>query len=163
MAIKKNQKFKKGIIIIEVLIAIFIIGLVFAGLSQTIVSSLRVSTLLKENIEANNLVQATIEQVRNFRDGTNWQINGLGTLKTNIPYYPQKTRDVPPKWTLIEGQEKIGIFTRWLIFENVQRDVNDNIVEEGGNIDPNSKKIISNISWRDKKVQVITYLTNWQE
>jgi len=165
MAISKYQISIKGISIIEILIVITIIGITLTSLLGVAAFSLRVSTLIKEATRANTLTQETIEAVRNFRDGTTWNTDGLGTLSvgTDHPHYPKLDTTVdPPKWTLPEGTETINGFTRKVIFTDVMRDVDDNIVETGGINDPNTKKATATVSWKDKKVEIVTYFTDWK-
>jgi hypothetical protein len=153
---------KKGISIVEILIVIAIVIIALGGLFALITFSLRTSTTIEENAQANNLAQEAIEAVRNFRDGTNWDTNGLGTLSFGVSYYPQKSGDSPPKWQLVLGEETIDGFTRKIVFYEVYRDANDDIVEAGGTADPNTIKIITTISWKTEEVEVVTYLTNWR-
>ncbi len=157
----KNNK--KGISIIEILIAIAIIVIALIGLLGLITFSLRISTLIKETTQANSLAQETLEAVRNFRDGTDWDTSGLRTLATSTAYYPEKSGDVPPKWQLILGEETVNGFTRKVEFEDVNRDlVDDDIVDSGGYNATDTKKVIVTISWKDKTVELATYLTNWR-
>jgi len=153
---------QKSAFIIEILIVIAIIFIALTSLLGVATFSLRISTLMKETTQANNLAQETMEAVRNFRDGTSWNIDGLGTLTPNVAYYPKKSADTPPKWTLIQGEEETSGFIRKVVFNDVMRDANDNIVESGGTNDPNTKKATVTVSWRDKKVEIVTYLTNWR-
>jgi len=161
MFLMKWKSSKEGISIIEILVVIAIIIIALISLFGLITFSLRISTLVKETAQANNLAQETIEAVRNFRDGTEWETDGLGTLATSAAYHPDKSGDVPPKWQLILGEETIDYFTRRVVFDEVYRDANDNIVEVGGTLDPNTRKITTTISWKDEEVKIITYLTNW--
>jgi len=153
---------KKGISIVEILIVIAIVGIGLTSLLGVAVFSLKRSIARKETVRADALAQDTIEVVRNFRDGTTWDIDGLGTLITGISYYPQKTGDTPPEWTLIQGEEQITIFSRKVVFGDVRRDANDDIVVSGGTNDPDTRRIIVTISWKDKESKIITYLTNWK-
>jgi type II secretory pathway pseudopilin PulG len=153
---------KEGISIIEILVVIAIIVIALVSLLGLATYALRVSTLIKETAQANNLAQETMEAVRNFRDGTDWNTNGLGTLSAGSSYYPRKTADSPPKWELVLGEEVVGSFIRKVVFDSVQRDANDDIVEAGGTPDSNTIKVTTTISWRDKEVKIITYLTNWR-
>jgi len=153
---------KKGISIIEVLVVIAIVIIALVSLLGLITFSLRISTLMKETTQANNLARETIEAVRNFRDGTDWTTDGLGALTVGDSYYPQKSGDNPPKWQIVAGQEIINGFTRKVVFGHAYRDADDNIIEAGGVVDPNTKKVIVIISWKDKEIEIITYLTNWQ-
>lgn len=153
----------KGISIIEILIVITICTIALVSLLGVAAFSLRISTLTKETNQASDLAIEAIEAIRNFRDGTDWNTNGLGTLATGISYYPKKSTDNPPKWQLVQGEEQTSNFNRKVVFNNVQRDTNDNIVETGGTNDPNTKKAIVTISWNDKKVEIFTYFTNWKQ
>lgn len=155
-------KNKKGVTVVELLVVVSILLVAFVGILGLLTFSLQTSNLIKETTYANFLAQEIIEAVRNFRDGTDWNINGLGTLTTGVSYYPEKTSDTPPKWTLVAGEETINNFTRKIVFKNVQRDGADNIVEAGGIDDPKTRKITVTVSWKDKAVEIVTYLTNWQ-
>lgn len=162
----QNPFGNKGFSIIDILVAITIFGIVFSTLLGVTYFSIVTSTLLKQTTQANNIVQETIEAVRNFRDGTVWDVDGLGKLATDTDYYPEATGS-PLKWQLIQGRQTIGIFTRKVVFKDVFRDSNSNIVESGGTYDPNTKKLIATVSWQNKgrsyKVEVVTYLTNWRQ
>ena len=156
---------KKGISIIEILVVIAIIITALSSLLGLASFSLGVSTLIKQTNQGNLLSQEVMEAVRNFRDGTFWNIDGLGKLATSTDYYPQATSS-PSKWQLVQGTENIDGFTRKVVFEDVMRDSNNNIVE-AGTYDPNTKKVIVTVSWRergrDHKLEIFTYLTNWKQ
>lgn len=157
-----NGNKQKGALIVEILIVITVIVVALSSLLGVVTFSLRISTLIKETVQANNLARETMEVVRNFRDGTVWDTNGLGTLSVGVPYYPQKSSDSQPRWQLIQGEEEIYGFIRKVVFNNVARDANDNIVETGGTNDPHTKKATVTVSWKGKKVEIFTYFTNWQ-
>jgi type II secretory pathway pseudopilin PulG len=160
----------KGITIVEILVIIAIIGIAFGSLLGLSALSLRVSTSIKETSRANSLAQETLEAVRNFRDGIPWnnddpenKYDGLGVITTGTAYHPEKSTDTPPKWQLIQGEETVNGFTRKVVFENVQRDGNDNIVDSGGTNDPDTKKVTVTVTWKNKEVKIVTYLTNWKQ
>jgi len=157
------EKNKKGSLLIEIVVAITIIGTALFSLLGLATFSLRVQNLIEKYNKANNLVQEELEAVRNFRDGTDWDVNGIGTLVPGIAYFAQKSLDDPPKWNLVSGQELIDIFTRKVVSSDVMRDVNGNIVESGGVNDPETKKITVSVFWEGKSVEIITYLTNWKD
>jgi len=153
---------QKSAFIIEILIVIAIIFIALTSLLGVATFSLRISTLMKETTKANLITQEVMEAVRNIRDD-NW-----AKISTDIvmgqAYYPEiDTNFSPPKWKLTLGEKTENGFTRKVIFSDVQRDTNDNIVEIGGTNDPNTKKATVTVSWRDKKVQIVTYLTNWKQ
>jgi len=150
----------KGIAIIEILIVIAIIVIastVFMGIAVT---SLKLSNSIKQASTADFLMRDAIEIVRAFRNETDWDVDGLGTLSTGISHYPQ----LGSTWSLLSGSETIGIFTREIIFEDVSRDSNDNIEASYNplNKDDNTKRVIIRVSWGSKNLELITYLTNWR-
>ena len=155
----------KGVSIIEILVVIFIINVTLVGLLGLVAFSLKASTSIKETNQADFLAQETMEAVRNFRDGTDWFADGLGSLSliTGVAYHLEKSGDVPPKWQLISGPETVNDFTRKVIFEDVHRDVvDDDIVDSGGYNDDETKKVTVTISWKDKTIELTTYFTNWR-
>jgi len=150
--------------VIEVVLVIAIIGTVLVTLLGLASFSLRSSNLLKESSKADSLSQEAIEAVRNFRDGTTWSTDGLGTLSLGVSYHPQEVASIspnPPKWSLVAGEESVGIFTRKIVIEKVFRDANGNI-SGSGTEDSNTKKIAVTVSWKNRKVEIIDYLTNWK-
>lgn len=158
---KKNISIKNGVSIIEILIIIFIISSALITLFNLATFSLKLSILNKENALAKDLAEESLEAVRNFRDGTDWPVNGLGTLNVNTDYYLNKTTDSPPKWNFATGVETMGRFNRKVVLDQVYRDANGNIAQ-AGTADSNAKKITATVYWKDKKVEIITYLTNWK-
>ena len=163
MLTHSNAQMNRGVSVIEILIVIFVLAVAFVGILGLITFSLKVSNLTKETTQAVNIAQETFEAVRNFRDGKDWSIDGLGSLVVEAPYHPEKTMDIPPQWVLIQGEEIIDGFSRKVVFEEVFRDGNDDIVETGGVLDPDTKKATVTVSWKDKEVKVATYFTNWEQ
>ncbi len=159
----RNLRLNKGISTIEILVVVAIITIALTSLLGVVAYSLKISTSIKETNLANFLAQETMEAVRNFRDGTDWNNNGLGNLTVAAAYYSQKSTDIPPKWILVQGQETIDGFVRKVIFERVSRDINDNIetIYNPANDDPNTRKTTVKVSWQDKEIKLVTYLTNW--
>jgi len=161
----------KGISIIEILIVIALIIIALTCLLDLVTYSLKISTSIKETFIANNLAQEAMEAVRNFRDGTDWDTDGLrdyilGAATSSDPYHPElDTAFSPPKWRLTADAETINSYTRKVVFEKVSRDTNDNIEEiyNPDNDDSNTRKVIVTVSWQDKEVKLVTYLTNWKE
>lgn len=163
---------QKGISIIEILIVIFIITVTLTALLGLVNFSLKTSTLIKETTKANAFAQEMMEVIRDFRNEVSWnnddpgnQYDGLGIMTTGIAYYPEKSIDIPPKWMLIQGEETISSFTRKIVFEDVSRDFTTDDIEGVYNLindDPDTKKATVTVSWKNKKVELITYFTNWK-
>lgn len=154
-------KSKKGFSIIEILAVIAIITIGLSSLLGLAVSSLKASAVLEETNQANDLAQEDMEAIRNFRDGTSWDSNGLGTLTSGIDYYC-KAEGSPEKWQFVQGTETIGIFTRRIVFRNVSRDANGNIVSSGGVVDPDTKEASVFVDWQGKEIELDAYFTNWR-
>ncbi|MFC1629923.1 prepilin-type N-terminal cleavage/methylation domain-containing protein [Patescibacteria group bacterium] len=152
----------KGFSIIEIIVVIFVLAVAFTGILTLITFALSISSITKENTQAVNIAQETAEAVRNFRDGTNWNSDGLGTKTIGISHYPQKIGGPPPSWTLVQGEEVVNGYTRKVVFEDVFRDTNDDIVELGGALDSDTIKAVITVSWEDKEVEIETYFTNWK-
>jgi len=151
----------KGIAIIEILIVIAIIVIASTAFMGIAVTSLKLSDSIKKASIADFLMRDAVEIVRAFRNETDWEADGLGTLNTGISYYPQ----LGSNWSFLSGSETIGNFTREIVFEDVSRDNNDNIENTYNplNKDNNTKKVIVRVSWDSKSLELITYLTNWMQ
>lgn len=160
------QNNKKGVSTVEILVVTAIIATTLTSILGLVSFSLRITNLTKQTNQSNNFAQEIMEQVRNFRDGTTWDTDGLGTLTANTDYYVQKSGS-PSKWQLSQGTKTTDGFTQKVVFENVMRDGNDNIVVSGGTNDSDTRKIIATVSWEEKgkshQIELITYLTNWKQ
>ena len=157
---------KKGISLIEILVAVSIIAVTLTSLLGLASFSLKTTMLVKETNQANNIAQEMMEQIRNLRDGTSWNVDGVGTLTAGINYYIQKVGD-PAQWQALSGTETVYGFTKKAVFENVMRDGSDNIVEAGGINDADTRKVTVTVSWQERgrthSTELITYLTNWRQ
>ena len=165
MAINKTQK-SKGMSLIEILIVISIVTIGLVYLLGMFSFSLRIAGSEEKLTRANFIAQEAMEGVRNFRDETNWEVDGLGTITTSTFYHLEKTGS-PPKWTLSPEAKTIDGFEQIIVFDNVRRDSDDNIVENGGTINSDTKKVTVTVSWlergKSKEVELITFFTKWNQ
>lgn len=158
----------KGILIVEILIVIFIIATALVAFLGIAAFSLKISSSIKETTQACAFSQELIEAVRSFRDGTVWATNGLGALDTgdNRPYHPQLDYSFSlPRWIISSGVETINGFDRKIIIDKVSRDLSTRNIEtvyDSSYDDANTRKITATVSWKGKKVEIITYFTNWK-
>lgn len=163
-----------GISIVELLVGAGILTMSLSALLGFLSFTITATSFVKQQTQAITLAEGALEAVKNFRDGTAWnaddpqnQYDGLGRVQTGVPYHVQVSQDVPPRWQLLSGGETMGIFTRTIVLENVQRDVDDNIVAAGGIQDPDTKKVTVTVSWTAKTkahdVVIVMYLTNWRQ
>lgn len=163
----------KGISIVEILIVSTIISITLISFLSAIVFSLKTTSLAKQTAKAKEIAEGTIEAVRNFRDTVKWnnddpadEYDGLGVLSTGIIYHPEKSTDISPKWKIIQGSDTVEGYDREVLFENVSRDTISGDIEEiynPINNDSDTKRIIATVSWKNRKVEIITYFTNWKE
>ena len=151
----------------EALIAIMIITVALTSILSLATLSSIVTSIAKQTTQATLFVQDTMEALRNFRDGTDWNVNGLGTFSLNTAHYVEQIGS-PAQWQLVVGSEIIDGFTRSVQFQETRRDsVTKDIVETGGDLDPDTKRIVVEVSWtergRSHEVELVTYLTNWNQ
>lgn len=165
LAILFGSKKEKGVFIAEILIVAAIISTALITFLGIAVFSLKLSAYAEKSNVAVSLAEETIEATRSFRDGTTWAANGLASLNTGVDYYPSLSGS-PANWSLALGAETINGFTRKIVFERVSRDSSTHDIESvynPANDDPDTRKIICSVSWENKEIQIITYLTNWQQ
>lgn len=157
---------KKGVTVVEIMIVTAVIGLALSSLLGLASFSLTQSQLMNQTAQAVALSQEQLEAVRNIRDGVSWE-SSLGSFAQGVDYHPSLSLDDPPKWQMVQGVEVLGIFSRSLIFTDALRNADFDIVESSGNPDPNTKKVLSTVSWSEKgrphQVQLTSYLTNWRQ
>lgn len=168
----RRRFYQKAISIVEILVAVAIISLGLVTILGLANFTIKASTAAKEATLAKNIAEETLEITRNFRDNVKWnnddpqnQYDGLGVIKTNTAYHPEQSTDSPPRWMLLEGEDTSAGFGRKIIFENVSRNPTTGDIDQTynpTNHDPNTKKIIVTIFWKEKSLQITTLLTNWQ-
>ena len=153
---------QKGFSVIELLLTVFFIATAITALVAVAGFSLSLSIFAEKTIQADALAKSLLEITRSFRDGTIWATNGLGAVNAGANYYFQKTQE----WVLTAGQETINGFERKVVFSDVYRDANDDIVASGGIFDPDTKKATVIVSWQERarthQVSLEAYFTNWQ-
>jgi len=143
------MKSQHGQSLLELIIAIGIFGIVISSVAFLILDSYVTGRLAREITQAGFLAEEGIEAVRSIRDNS-WDDLSLGSHGLAISGN-HWIFQVPPEGTDISGQLRGG--TRVI---NV------------GEIDPDRKKIISQVNWefskiRSQQIQLVTYLTNWQK
>lgn len=148
-----------------------IIGVAVSALISFGTFTLRTASLLKQTTQASFFVQDAMEALKNYRDNTGWndddpgdQYDGLGQVATGVLLHLKLSGGTPLRWQLLLGQETLGIFTRNIVMEGVERDTADNIVESGGTFDSQTKKATVTVFWEERgstrEIEIITYLTN---
>jgi len=169
----KIFNFKNGFSLLEILIAVALIGIAFVTLFLVVFSVIMASSAVKATTQADFLIKEELEALRSFRDGTDWSVNGLGAVQTGVanPYYLFLQVNSAPTWSLVSGTETVGSFTRHIIFKKVFSNssgiVNGDTATEclGCPENPNMIKItvVATDSLSGKTYQIVTYLSNWKK
>lgn len=156
---------QSGVSLIELLIVMAIITTTLVALLAVLNYSLKIMQSQRTIQRANFLAQQATEGIRNFRDNTDWSVNGLGSLVMGNAYHLVQ-QGAPPNWALLSGEQTIDGFTEKIVFVNGQRDVSDNIVGSGGAVDADTKKATVTVEWTEngqlKQIILVAYFTNWQ-
>lgn len=160
MAMKSR---KLGFGLIEIVVAVAILGVTIYSLSFVFILASRLSAEASNKVRANFLAEEGIEAMHFLRDKS-WTSN-LAGMSAGTDYYLSFDA-VSSVWSLETTDPGLidDLYTRRIQVESVSRDSNDDIVESGGTVDPQTKKIKSIVSWTEKSlvrsVEVDTYLSN---
>ena len=153
-----SNKVKKSFGIIEVIVAVGIFLIISVGSIGTIIRTFSSNRLAEEYSQANLLAQEGIEAVRSVKKQSWGNLSpGLHGLNNSLG-----------SWILTDTQpDIIGKFTRSINVSTVSR-LNNNIVETGGTIDPNTYKVDSTVTWnftpsRTNTITQSTYLTYFEK
>lgn len=157
MAVRKQKS--KGVALVELLIVIAIITTAFSYLLGLTAFSFKRAAQQEKYLQAVLLAEEILEGVRAFRDSTDWPSDGLGVVANGTVFRPEYAG----AWGLVLGGETVNGFERNVVFSQVLRDANDNIVEGFGTPDPNSKKAVVTVSWEGTyQIEIASLFTRWQ-
>ncbi len=165
---------QKGFNVIELMIAIFILGVVIVGFYEIAVLSLKILQENEHEIEAAYLAEEGVEAVRSIRDTVNWIDAGDGQtgpgeldIDSIDTYYPIISGG---NWELATVDPGVieNIFSRKVVFEKVSRDPVTGDIEAAYNDsrkDADSLKFSVIVSWMErdvnKNVTLVTLITNF--
>jgi len=150
----------RGFGVIEALVVTAIVTVALSGLLEAGTLAIRLLHTEQQNLEATMLAQEGLEAVRSIRDES-WT-NNIAPLTIGTLYYPII---VNSKWSLSPTAPAPlnGIYTRQITFGPVNRNGTDDIADTG-TLDLNTKKVTATILWgSNKQVQLVSYITNFQE
>jgi len=157
MGIKSFYKKRKGIGLIEIIIASAVISIGLLAIISFLIFSRGVTFQVGKQTEAVSLAEEAIEAVRSIRD------EAWSSVSTGGTYYPVISAN---KWTLaaIDPGPINGLYTRTVTIGDVFRDGSDNIAGSGS-LDSDTKKVTATISWsesgRSKQVVIETFISNF--
>ena len=161
----KRKIKKQGFTIVEIIIVIVVVVSVFGTILSFFTLDIRNNERNRNKLQAVLFAKEAMEAVRNFRDNTDWSVNGIGTLTAGADYHPVIASS---GWGIVSGVESSEIFTRTVVFNNISRDANDNIeiIYNPANTDTNTKSVTVTVNWADRygetSESLKTYLTNWR-
>jgi len=155
MPIKNNNQ--AGQSVLELMIAMSIFVIVVSGIMFLVLDAQSANRQGAERTQAAFLSQEAFEATQSIAN-QGWRnlTDGSYGLDNSVGY-----------WELSGLSEVFADrFVRQVIIETVYRDVGGDIVETGGTIDYDTKKITTTTSWdfttaRPSEVVLINYLTNW--
>ncbi|MBU0667740.1 hypothetical protein KJ951_01910 [Patescibacteria group bacterium] len=153
----KNKTYiQKGYSVVEVIVALGILVVVLTGVTSLFLSSIGGSAGVDEQLQAGSFMDQGFEAARAIRDNNfaNLTIGTHGLIQSGGFWSFTGTSDTP------------GNFTRTTQISEVRRNEACAIVESGGTVDPDSRKVTVTISWNQnpdtpKSVSANQYLTNW--
>jgi len=168
---------QKGGLLVEIVVVVGIIVSSLAAILGGATTFLVTSQIVQQTSQATALAQEGLEIVRNYRDGTVWAVDGLGSpaIVVGTEYHPIISSG---EWRFdpfdpAPGLGTIGEFTRKIVFSNVYRDIpsppgsGDIDTTGGGTLDPDTVKATVTVSWQERqrshKVELEAYFTNWNQ
>lgn len=145
--------------LIEIVIVAAIMGATLTGFFQASILSIRLLRTEQESLEATMLAQEGMEAVRLVRDES-WT-NNIVPLVNGTIYYPVVVNN---KWTMSANNPGLfnNRYTRQVVLAQVFRNGTDDIAPSG-TADAGTRKVTITVSWESKQIQLVTYLTNFQE
>lgn len=152
--IRNNQS---GLSLVELLIAMALFVIVASGITFVVIDAMLATQHGKDYGVANYLNQEALEASASIRN-RGWKNLTIGTHGfDNTSSY----------WDFAGTSNTIGQYSRRLIVDTVNRDENDDIVDIGGTLDPDTKKLTIQTTWpitptRSGSTSFETYLTNWR-
>ncbi len=151
----ENKNSQSAQSLVEVLLAITLFTLMVGGAITLIMDSYKTNLSTIEETRAHTYAREGLEAARSIRDRNYLLLindaDGTGLTTTN-GYYE------------FSGSSNTlnNLYTRKIFVEDVYRDINGNIVASGGTLDPQTKKITSQVNWKTRQLSLTSYLANWQ-
>jgi type II secretory pathway pseudopilin PulG len=145
-----------GATLVEVLVAIALLGIMTPALTTAFVTSYNSRPSSDQKLIATNILKKLSTVVRNVRE------NSWSNISVNGTYHPSASGN---SWALVTNAETVNGFTDQIVISDIQRDSGGNIVSTGGTVDPSTKLFTNSVSWtrpNSSSVSNTIYLTRWQ-
>lgn len=150
---KNKKKLMSGFTLIEVLIACAIISICMFALMMTVQKGIQLSSVALKKSQASFLLEEGAEAVKSIRNNNWTTISNLNLSPTQYHLFFNNSLSywvLDTSTTSLAGSTTtypIGIFDRTVTIFPVERDSNDDIVESGGTVDPQTKKVTIEVIW----------------
>lgn len=145
----KTKNTNSGFMVVELLIAIFIVVTSILAFSNVAQKSINVSRQSLDTSQASFLLEEGAEVVRLYRD-IRW--SNISGMTTGVDYYMDF--DVARStWYFTTTPNTVDKFTRRIVFESVNRDGNGNIAVVGS-VDSGTRLVTVYVSWTDGGVNI---------
>ena len=150
---------QRGFGIVEIVIGTAILSLVYISLYSFFYSASKMARQTSEVTQVGFLLDEGIEVVKLLRD-EGWTAN----IAPQIVGNEYVLNFSAMKWEITTGEDIIdSIYYRTVIFNDVYRDINDDIAVAGA-LDPGTKKLSVEVEWWNGKTtsteSVSTYITD---
>ena len=159
----RRHHFKKGISLVEILIAIFIFSIVLSSLVIASNDYLAGAGDSLKSAKAAYFAEEGIESIETIRDAS-WA--NISALSTTSAYYLNfnVSSSTNYAWNTTTTATSTDGFTRKITLGSVNRDSTGHIVSSGGTLDANTRLLTVSISWLAKAgtttKSLSTYITN---
>jgi len=150
---------KKGMSIIEVILAMGLFVLFSTGALSVVLQGLEMGRGSGETVQASHYANEGIEATRSIKNQLFSKLvatSSVGVVRVNN------------LWDFGGVSNTFDKYTRVIKIEDVYRDTNGNIVSSGGTLDNLTKKVTSTVSWlatsvRPRSIEYITYLSDFKK
>ncbi len=139
---QRSKFMAAGFGLLEIVLAVSIISIISVGLILIVGNLVGVGNETVQSVTATILIEETAEAVRLLRDN-HWSY--IAGLTAEVPYYLVWTGHT---WATSTTPVLVdGVFERSFRVVDVERDANDNIVTQGGVLDPNTRQVTVTVAW----------------
>jgi len=154
-----NSKARRGVSLIEVLVAVGIASSFLVATVAGLVTLIEVGNEDTEYIKGVYLLEEAGEIARFIRDDS-WST--FASYTSGTTYYAENESD---GWSLTTTPVYTDGMVRTIVFSDVERDIGDDIVASGGVVDPMTRRITSSVTWSadgvsSTTISAVTYLGN---
>jgi len=141
----KTKNKNSGFMIVELLVAISIVGISILAFTNVAQKSINVSRQSLDTTQSSFLLEEGAEVVRLYRD-IDWDNIANMTLDTNY-YIAFDT--VNSTWYFTTTPNTLEKFTRRIVFKSVNRNALTGDIATTGNNDPGTRLVIVYVSWSE--------------